>query len=174
MWKYVIFKKMFPLDLKLWYNAKMSLKERGIYMLNTIVNYISGIINVKNEYMYLTILTLLAYITLKFLAFLSHPSHTYAVVWFQGDSFALFVDRWCFSKTFGDSKLGGVIKSSQVLVAQLCPTLCDRMDCSPPGSSVRGILQARILEWVAIPFSRAGIFPTQGLNPGLLHCRQII
>ena len=40
------------------------------------------------------------------------------------------------------------------LVAQLCPTLCDLMDCSLPGSSVREILQARILEWVAIPFSR--------------------
>ena len=37
---------------------------------------------------------------------------------------------------------------------QSCPTLCDPMDCSPPGSSVHGILQARILEWVATPFSR--------------------
>ena len=37
---------------------------------------------------------------------------------------------------------------------QLCLTPCDPMDCSPPGSSVHGILQARILEWVAIPFSR--------------------
>ena len=36
---------------------------------------------------------------------------------------------------------------------QLCPTLCDPIDCSPPGSSVPGILQARILEWVAISFS---------------------
>ena len=36
---------------------------------------------------------------------------------------------------------------------QLCPSLCDPMDCSPPGSSVHGILQARILEWVAMPFS---------------------
>ena len=36
---------------------------------------------------------------------------------------------------------------------QLCPTLCDPMDRSPPGSSVQGILQARILEWVAMPFS---------------------
>ena len=36
------------------------------------------------------------------------------------------------------------------LVAQLHPTLCDYMDCSPPGSSVHGISQARILEWVAI------------------------
>ena len=40
------------------------------------------------------------------------------------------------------------------LVAQLCPTLCGHLDCNPPGSSVLGILHARILEWVAIPFSR--------------------
>ena len=41
-----------------------------------------------------------------------------------------------------------------VLVAQLCPTLSKPMDCSPPGSSDHGILQVRVLEWVAIPFSR--------------------
>ena len=40
------------------------------------------------------------------------------------------------------------------LVVQLCLTLCDPMDCSPPGSSVHGISQTRILEWVAISFSR--------------------
>ena len=40
------------------------------------------------------------------------------------------------------------------LVARLCPALCDAMDCSLPGSSVHGILQARILEWVAMPSSR--------------------
>ena len=54
----------------------------------------------------------------------------------------------------------------------LCLILCNPMDCTPPGSSVHRILQARILEWVAIPFFR-GIFLTQGLNPGLLHCRKI-
>ena len=43
---------------------------------------------------------------------------------------------------------------SEVLEAQSCLTLCDPMDYSPPGSSVPGILLARILEWVAIPFSR--------------------
>ena len=53
-------------------------------------------------------------------------------------------------------------------VAQCCPTLCDRMDYT-----VRGILQTRRLEWVAFPFLQ-GIFPTQGSNPGLLHCRQIL
>ena len=41
-----------------------------------------------------------------------------------------------------------------VLVAQSCPTLCDPRDCSLPGSSAHGILQARILEWVAISYSR--------------------
>ena len=61
----------------------------------------------------------------------------------------------------------------KVLVPQLCPTLCNPVDCSLPGSSVRGILQARILEWVAIPFSR-GVFLTQRSNPGLLHCRQTL
>ena len=42
----------------------------------------------------------------------------------------------------------------KVLAVQSCPTLFDPMDCSPPGFSVHGILQARILKWVAIPFSR--------------------
>ena len=45
------------------------------------------------------------------------------------------------------------------LVAQLFPTLCDPMDCSPPGASVMGILQARILEWVAMPCSRGSSQP---------------
>ena len=48
---------------------------------------------------------------------------------------------------------------SLCLVAQSCLTLCDPMDCSLPGSSVRGILQARILQWVAIPSSRASSQP---------------
>ena len=45
-------------------------------------------------------------------------------------------------------------RKMKVLVAQSCPTLCDPMDCSPPGSSVHGILQTGILEWVAIIFTR--------------------
>ena len=46
-----------------------------------------------------------------------------------------------------------------VLVAQSCPILCNPVDCSPPGSSVHGILQARILEWVAMPSSRGFSWP---------------
>ena len=98
------------------------------------------------------------------------------------------------------------------LVAQLCQTLCNSMDCSPPGSPVHGDSQARILEWVSKPSSKGspqprdwtqvshiagrfftiwvireaqeywvgsqsllqGIFLTQDLNWGLLHCRQIL
>ena len=44
-----------------------------------------------------------------------------------------------------------------MLVAQPCPALCDSMESSPPGSSVYGILQARILDWVVIPFSGASL-----------------
>ena len=47
----------------------------------------------------------------------------------------------------------------KVLVAQSCLTFCDTMDCSSPGSSVHGILQVRILEWVAIPFHRGSSWP---------------
>ena len=50
-------------------------------------------------------------------------------------------------------------KKMKVLVAQSCPTLCDPMNCSPPAFSVHEILQARILEWVAIPFSRGSYWP---------------
>ena len=97
-----------------------------------------------------------------------------------------------------------------------CPTSCDPMDCSPPGSSVHGILQTRIVEWVVMPSARGSSQPrdqplvsctaggfftyraiweaplttrhpgnslnnefkclrlTQGSNPGLRHCRQIL
>ena len=51
-----------------------------------------------------------------------------------------------------------------VLVAQLCPTLCNRIDCSPLVSSDHGILQARIMEWVAISFSRD--LPDPGIELG--------
>ena len=56
----------------------------------------------------------------------------------------------------------------KVKVAQSCPTLCDPMDYT-----VHGILQARILAWVAFSLLQE-IFPTQGLNPSLPHCRQIL
>jgi len=49
---------------------------------------------------------------------------------------------------------------SESEVAQLCPTLSDPMDCSPPGSSIHGIFQARVLEWDAIAFSDYSAYHT--------------
>ena len=53
-----------------------------------------------------------------------------------------------------DAKGNVVHTKVKALVVQSCPTLCDPMDCSPPGFSVHGISQARILEWATIPFFR--------------------
>ena len=73
---------------------------------------------------------------------------------------------------FNSACLTGKKKSGRVKVAQLYPALCDAMDCILPGSSVHGISQARLLEWVAMPFSRGSSWP--GMNSGPLHCRQIL
>ena len=59
------------------------------------------------------------------------------------------------------------------LVAHLCPTLCDPMDCSPPGSSVHGDSPGKNTG-VGCHALFLGIFPIQGSNPGLPHCRQIL
>ena len=65
------------------------------------------------------------------------------------------------------------IAAECVLVSQSCLTLYDPMDCSQPGSPDHGILQARILEWAAIPFSGGSSWPTDGTCI-FLHCRQIL
>ena len=57
------------------------------------------------------------------------------------------------------------------LVTQSCQTLCDPMDCSPPGSSVFGVLQARILEWVVIPFSKGSPQPRDGTQVSCMASR---
>ena len=71
-------------------------------------------------------------------------------------------DQW----KLGIRKAKGIVKV-KVLVAQLCLTLCDPMNYSLPGSSVHGNLQARILEWIAIPFSRGSSRPR---NHTLVSC----
>ena len=58
-------------------------------------------------------------------------------------------------------------------VAQSCPTLCGPIDCSPPESSVHGIFQARVLEWVAISFSRGSSRPRDQTQVSS-HCRQML
>ena len=64
---------------------------------------------------------------------------------------------WLFATPWAAARQASLRKESEV--AQSCPTLCDPVDCSLPGSSVHGILQARILEWVAISFSRGSSRP---------------
>ena len=69
--------------------------------------------------------------------------------------------------------LAQIIEVTVWVCAQLlqsCPTLCDPMDCNPPGSSVHGIIQVRILEWVA----RGSSMGTNLCLLNLLHCRQIL
>ena len=56
------------------------------------------------------------------------------------------------------------------LLAQSRPTLCNSLDCSPPGSSVHGIFQARILEWVAISFSRGSYQPRDQTHVSWISC----
>ena len=67
---------------------------------------------------------------------------------------------------FGGHFVGNSLKV-KVNLTQLCSTLCNPMDYSPPGSFGHGIFRARILEWAAVLLQ--GIFLTQGSNPCLLH-----
>ena len=80
--------------------------------------------------------------------------------------FGQFLDypcTWKLSMVLDSSVLHSRFeKVGKVLVAQSCPALCNHMDCSPPGSSVHGILQARILEWGAICYSRGSSWPRDG------------
>ena len=81
------------------------------------------------------------------------------------DSFCLeysliFLLRRKLTATLWATLKKGPWKKSESLVAQLCPSLCDPMDCRLPGSSVHGIFQARVLEWVAISFSRRSSRPS--------------
>ena len=71
----------------------------------------------------------------------------------------LSIERPCYSAAAAAKSL------------QSCPTLCDPIDGSPPGSPVPGILQARILEWVAISFSNAWMWKVKGKS---LSCAQLL
>ena len=75
---------------------------------------------------------------------------------------------WAPTASSGGHSCNSLVRNCSV--AQSCPTLCDPVDCSPPGPSVLGILQARIVERVVIGFSRG----SSRLNSGLLCCRRIL
>ena len=96
-----------------------------------------------------------------------HPAICYYVVkllTFPFDSFLQFLSfSWNYPPDFVCCPLFvhtfNINYSDYSEVTQSCPTLCDPMDCSLPGSSVHGIFQARVLEWVAISFSRGSSQP---------------
>ena len=89
------------------------------------------------------------------------PSFPNTIIW--------LIKTFCFPTKGRDTQtLSHWFDFGCCLVAQLCPALCDPMDSSPPSSSVHGILQPRLLEWVAMP-SLQGIFLTQGLKLSLSH-----
>ena len=71
------------------------------------------------------------------------------------------------------SWFGLAVKKVKVLIAQLCPTIRNPVDCTLPGSSVRRIVKARILQWVSHSLLQ-GIFLTLRSNLDFLHCRQIM
>ena len=88
-----------------------------------------------------------------------------------------FKNPWKCSHFFNQKKNKIVMDSSciififvKALVPQVYPTLCNPMDCSPPDSFVHGILQARILEWVAVPFSRGYSRPRDPTQVSCICC----
>ena len=82
----------------------------------------------------------------------------------------------CFLKSFlWENVICYPILLAICSVAQLFPTLCKPMDCSPRGFCVRGIFRSRILQWVAISSSRGSFPPRDGTHIScVLHCRQIL
>ena len=102
----------------------------------------------------------------------SSPNIIWEVFSAQTEELLRFKGEWPLSTEHsGRNKEASCIRNliKCVLSFQSCPTLCEPMDCNPPGSSVHGILQARIQEWVAIPFSRRS-----SQLMGLLYFRRIL
>ena len=94
-------------------------------------------------------------------------SHTLCRFWQMGKNASLplwYTDNFAVLKT---------LCAALCLVVQSCPALCDPMDCSPPGFSVRGDSPGKNTGVGCHAFLQ-GVFLTQGMNPGLLHCRWII
>ena len=83
-------------------------------------------------------------------------------------SFQQRVFRYVF--LFGDPKIRVCVCVRKCTCAQSHPTLCNPMDCSPPGSCVHGISQAKTLEWVAISFSRGSFHPRDQTHVSCISC----
>ena len=108
-------------------------------------------------------------------SFTSYSHHKYQSKSFLGTSFEFREE----TETFASMELTSQVIYIQMhacSVLQLCLTLCDLVDCSPSASSVQGILQAIILEWVAISSSRGSFQPSDRTLGSCISCvsRQIL
>ena len=103
--------------------------------------------------------------------FLLRESHTWADIWHQFNRTLLSCKTcplfWQLKPNYWFTICTQVHYVHACLVTQSCMTLCDPLDCSPPGSSVHEIIQARILEWVVMPSSRESSWPR---NQTLISC----
>ena len=70
-----------------------------------------------------------------------------------------WMSKWNRMSYWWNYKLSLILRETKPSLTQSCPTLCNPVDCSPPRSSVHGIFQARVLEWVSISFSRGSSRP---------------
>ena len=93
----------------------------------------------------------------------AHFLYMLSVSWFEAQDSLLcsFMVVWASLVAQMVKNLPAMQEKVKVLVTQSCLTLCDPMDCSPPGSSVPEILQARILEWVAMRSTRGSSWPRE-------------
>ena len=80
------------------------------------------------------------------------------------------LDTFCSLITWSPGLGGGALGVTFCACSQSCPALCNPVDCSPPGSSVYGIFQARILEWVAISSSKASWWPRDWTHVSCFSC----
>ena len=100
--------------------------------------------------------------------------------WWSHSFFLTFIRVYLFGFVRSETQhTGSTVATSGIWfpvhvhgTTQLCPTLCNPVDCSPPGSSVHGILQARILEWVAISFSRGSSQPRDWIQVSCIAGRR--
>ena len=105
---------------------------------------------------------------------LSEHRKLYSISWVNHKEEEIYMLNWITASTGNyHNILNQITCAVFCLVTQSCPTLHDAMDCSPPGSSVHGDSPGKITG-VGCHALLQGIFPTQGSNPGLPHCRQIL
>ena len=101
-------------------------------------------------------------------SFISYSFKGSVIIFYLKDHLMGFLGGPVVENPPSNARDTGLIPAAAAKSLQLCPTLCDPIDSSPPGSPAPGILQARTLEWVAISFSNAWKSQPHGLQPSRL------